>query len=241
MGKYYLYRHVRVDSNSVFYIGIGSKRSENNYSRAYSKNNRNVWWVNITNITDYIVDILFESNDRSEIERKEIEFISLYGRKDLGNGTLCNLTDGGEGAMNTIISKDTRLKHSIRSKGNKYRMGTKQSVETRALMSLNRTGEKHPMYNKKHKPETIQKFRIAQLGSIKSENTKKKHKERSLLPNQCNRKPCGLIDTLSNEYWEAISIIELSKICPISRDTLKKLKVGKSVSIKNKKYKFINL
>lgn len=25
-GKYYLYRHIRLDTNEVFYVGIGTKR-----------------------------------------------------------------------------------------------------------------------------------------------------------------------------------------------------------------------
>ena len=47
-GKYYLYRHIRLDKNEPFYIGIGTKVNKKSflkvtseYVRAYSKTRRN--------------------------------------------------------------------------------------------------------------------------------------------------------------------------------------------------------
>lgn len=110
-GKHYLYRHIRLDTGEPFYIGIGKKlenhkqtvRSE--YSRAYQKRSRNEFWKNIINKTDYEVEILLESDNYDFIRQKEIEFVSLYGRRDLGKGTLVNLSDGGEGANMSEITK----------------------------------------------------------------------------------------------------------------------------------------
>lgn len=65
----------------------------------------------------------------------EEEAISKFGRRDLGLGTLLNLTDGGDGAKGAILSDDHRLKLSQALKG---RIVT---PETRALMSKVRTGE----------------------------------------------------------------------------------------------------
>jgi len=98
----YLYRHIRLDKNEPFYIGIGS---DDNYDRANSKNSRNPHWTNITNITDYEIDIMLEDLSWEQACKKEREFIAFYGRKDLGLGTLSNLTDGGEGLSNP--SNDT--------------------------------------------------------------------------------------------------------------------------------------
>jgi hypothetical protein len=51
-GKYYLYRHIRIDNGQPFYIGIGSKIYKQNksfstlrseYSRAYTKYGRNIY------------------------------------------------------------------------------------------------------------------------------------------------------------------------------------------------------
>ncbi len=92
----YLYRHVRLDKNEVFYIGIGSDR---NFKRAYEKTNRNRYWKNTVNKSAYEVEILLEDLTWEEACKKEVEFIILYGRSDLGIGTLCNLTNGGEGVL----------------------------------------------------------------------------------------------------------------------------------------------
>lgn len=116
MFKFYIYTHTRKDSQEIFYVGIGTKYTytggnTNIYSRAYSKN-RNIFWKRIVEKTDYTIDIIFESNSYEEIKNKEIELIKLYGRRDLGLGTLCNLTDGGEGTINYIRPESSRKKLS---------------------------------------------------------------------------------------------------------------------------------
>jgi hypothetical protein len=92
----YLYRHIRLDKNEPFYIGIGSDEYKN-CERAYSKFYRNKHWNNITNIASYEVEIIAEDLTWEEACKKEIEFIKLYGRSDLKLGTLVNMTDGGDG------------------------------------------------------------------------------------------------------------------------------------------------
>jgi len=113
-GKYYLYRHIRLDKNEPFYIGVGTKKNNKKWedNKIYLRSNvsigRNITWNRIVAKTEYAVDILLESDDRHFVLKKEIEFIKLYGRIDLCTGTLCNFTDGGEGALN--ISKDSIIK-----------------------------------------------------------------------------------------------------------------------------------
>lgn len=114
--KYYLYQHIREDLDSVFYIGIGTKAKKHTnahnkeYSRAYSKGSRNNFWHNVVSHTDYKVEILMESDDYEIVKKVEIALIKQYGRRDLGEGNLVNLTDGGDGSINVIISDKTRLK-----------------------------------------------------------------------------------------------------------------------------------
>ena len=117
----YVYRHIRLDKNVPFYIGIGK---DNTYKRAYvnSKDKRSQFWHNIAN-NGYEVEILMDNLTWEQACEKEKEFISIYGRRDLGKGTLVNMTDGGEGAIN--ISKEA--KESIRKK----LTGRKQSEETK--------------------------------------------------------------------------------------------------------------
>jgi len=119
-GKYYLYRHIRLDKNEPFYIGVGTKRSGNTfiqkYIRAYCKHDKRKIWKGIVSRTEYVVEIIMESNSRDFLLEKEKEFIGLYGRIDIKTGTLSNLTDGGEGTMNK--SREQLDKELITRKNN---------------------------------------------------------------------------------------------------------------------------
>ena len=89
-----VYRHRRLDTFEVFYIGIGKTEK-----RAYSKKNRNKWWKNIILKTEYSVEIIIEDISWKEAQEVEVLLISEYGRRDLGLGNLVNLTNGGEGTQ----------------------------------------------------------------------------------------------------------------------------------------------
>jgi hypothetical protein len=104
LGKHYLYQHIRLDTNEPFYIGIGTKYNHRkDYTRAKARGKqRNKIWRAITQRVDYIVEILFECDDYDFIKRKEVELIIQYGQIIKNNGTLCNLTDGGEGTKGHI-------------------------------------------------------------------------------------------------------------------------------------------
>jgi hypothetical protein len=132
----YLYRHIRIDKNVPFYIGIGS---DEKFIRAYNKHRRNQKWFNIVAKTDYKVQIVLMDISLDEAKEKEIEFIKLYGRSDKGEGTLCNLTDGGEGNPGRIVSDEVREKQSIRLKG------IKMSEEFKQKRREYMTGRKMPL------------------------------------------------------------------------------------------------
>jgi hypothetical protein len=142
--KHYLYRHIRLDKDEPFYIGIGTKqfrshphmRSE--YRRAYETSRKeSLIWNKIVNKTDYEVEILFESNDYEFIKQKEREFIKLYGRINNKTGCLANLTDGGDGTIGYIPSKQQVEEHRL------YMIGRKQSEETIQKRFKSREGYKH--------------------------------------------------------------------------------------------------
>jgi hypothetical protein len=99
----YLYRHIRLDKQEVFYLGIGS---DENYERANSTNNRNQYWHNIAK-NGYEVEIVLDNLTWEEACEKEKELIKLYGRKDLNEGTLVNMTDGGEGILGLKHTEET--------------------------------------------------------------------------------------------------------------------------------------
>jgi hypothetical protein len=112
----YVYRHIRLDTNQPFYIGVGL--TDDNFFRARQASKRNKHWKNIANKSSFRVDILFSEIPADEALKKEIEFISIYKRIEDG-GTLCNVTLGGEGTLgvkpkNVVpifgISKDNEVK-----------------------------------------------------------------------------------------------------------------------------------
>ena len=109
----YVYRHIRKDKDQVFYIGIGTD-NKGKYTRAFSKN-RNRYWKRIVDKTNYEVEILFDDITKEEALSKEVEFIQIYGRGDLGLGTLCNLTDGGEGVTNMSEEGKEKLREIRRN------------------------------------------------------------------------------------------------------------------------------
>lgn len=118
----YLYRHIRLDKNIPFYIGIGENK-DGGYSRAFDKQNRrrnSSIWKRIVAKTEYEVEILLDEISWEEACKKEKEFIKLYGRINIGTGILANMTDGGEGAVNMRHSEESKKKMSEKRRGIKY-------------------------------------------------------------------------------------------------------------------------
>ena len=187
----YVYRHIRLDKNEPFYIGIGSDAT---YQRANSKKGRNKIWNDIVSKTDYEVEILCDKLNWENACIKEIEFINLYGRIDKHNGCLSNLTDGGEGVLGIIPSDETKRKLSLKIKGCKHtkeaikkikesskrpcseekkqkislsNKGRKLTIEQRNKLSISSTGKKLSV-------ETKEKLRVANTGKKYSLETREK-------------------------------------------------------------------
>jgi hypothetical protein len=145
----YLYRHIRLDKNEVFYIGIGS---DNYYKRAKSNKYRNTYWNNIVNKTNYEIEILFDDLDKDKVIEKEIEFILLYGRKDLGLGTLVNMTNGGDGINGFKHSDESKLKIS------KFQKNRVQSEEARKKISESKLGKKRGIVHTEESKKKISEY-----------------------------------------------------------------------------------
>lgn len=157
---HYVYLH-KTTEGLPFYIGIGTKQFGDHqstckkYGRAYSKTGRTQFWHRIVKKHGITIEILVESNDYEYIKAQEIFFISKFGRRDKKKGTLCNLTDGGDGTIGTVFSED-RIKKmseigkmiylagkspfskegfyeesSLRMKGNQYAKGVKLTQDRR--------------------------------------------------------------------------------------------------------------
>jgi hypothetical protein len=93
-------------------IGINSKTCERAYRKHGSK-----WWKKIVSKTEYRIDILHEDISWEKACEEEIRLIKLHGRRDLGMGTLVNMTDGGEGTLGRIKSAEEIEKISGKNNG----------------------------------------------------------------------------------------------------------------------------
>jgi len=146
----YVYRHIRLDKNQPFYIGIGSDLQ---YKRAFEKTRRSIFWNKIINKTLYSVEILFDNISNEFAKEKEKEFIKLYGRIDEKTGILCNLTNGGDGINGYIFTKEHKEKLSIAAKKRivsenqkeklrKYRLEKKFTIEQKEKLKNAKKGIK---------------------------------------------------------------------------------------------------
>ena len=180
----YLYRHIRLDKNEPFYIGIGT---DNKFQRANSKENRNKFWHRIVNKTKYEVEILFFDLTRDEAKIKEIEFIKLYGKKINKTGCLSNITDGGDGNSGNKHTEEAKRKIGEANKYKDYSKRNKSYMQTKEYkdkVSKINTGRKMPdsmrektslrMKNRILSESQKDKLRKLRLGSKASDETKEK-------------------------------------------------------------------
>lgn len=124
--NYSVYRHRRLDNNQIFYVGIAKYNT-----RPYDKILRSNFWKNITNKTNYTIEIIAKNLDKESAIDLEIFLIQEYGRINNKTGILCNMTDGGEGRFNSKHSEKTLLK--LRN----AKLNKKLSIKTKEKMSKN--------------------------------------------------------------------------------------------------------
>jgi len=103
MNNFYVYRYIRLDNNTPFYVGKGKGY------RASRIESHNKYCKNIAKKFGYIVEYIIENISENLAFAKEAEFISLY--KSLGYCE-ANFSSGGEGASGIVVSEETRKKLS---------------------------------------------------------------------------------------------------------------------------------
>lgn len=125
----YVYRHIRLDKNVPFYIGICRNGKDTNFARAYNCNRyqRNKIWFRIYSKTKIEVEILFDDVSEEFAKAKEIEFISLY-KRIIDGGTLANLTLGGDGVKGFKNPKLAERNKTGIWKGKKHTQETKMKM-----------------------------------------------------------------------------------------------------------------
>jgi hypothetical protein len=133
VNNFYVYAHVRNDTNTIFYIGKGKDK------RAWSKSRtrRNSYWHNVVNKAGYTVVLLKQRLDEVTAFAEEIRLIQVF--KAFGH-TLTNMTDGGEGASNP--NQETREKIAQKLRG---RIGPNKgkimSDEQKERISISKKGQ----------------------------------------------------------------------------------------------------
>ena len=139
MNNFYIYRHIRLDKNTPFYVGKGTNR------RAFVKAGRNIYWQNIADKYGFRVEIIIDDLSEQEALEKEQYFIEFY--KNIG---VCeaNITLGGEGTVGLKHSDIAKSKISKSMKG-KYigKIHTKKSKHNMSLGSIGQKGSKGIKHN----------------------------------------------------------------------------------------------
>lgn len=154
--KYYVYRHIRLDTEQPFYVGCGSCSTYKGHDRtwfhrAYAKKGRSPQWLAIINQTEYEVEIIFQCDDKETAIKKEAEFIKLYGRIDIGTGTLVNQSDSCDGNFSpqrlrllSKIHKGRRVAEEVRDRISKSQIGKKMPESHREKMREIKKGSRLP-------------------------------------------------------------------------------------------------
>jgi hypothetical protein len=218
----YTYGHKRLDKNEFFYIGIGS---DTNHERANKKNQRTKYWHNIVNKADYEVIIIEDNLSWEEACEREKYWIKFYGRKDLQEGNLVNLTDGGEGTIGIKRGESYKIKQRA------AQCGRKLSDETRRKISEAKKGKKH----KPHSEETKQKIRESKIGTKRTTEQRKKMSIAHIgLQNGDKNGMFG--KSHSEETKQKISIAKTGKKHknPMSEETKKRISIAKTGKKLNK-------
>lgn len=163
---FYVYMHVKCSDGVPFYVGKGkNKRYSNHFDR-------NVFWKRTAK--KYGVKVIIYRDGLQEWAAFELEqdIIALHGRRNIGTGSLCNLSDGGEGQSGYIPSHESNKKRSEKLKGrvlsesHKKKIGDKNrrrklTEDTKKKLSDSRkgrfAGENHPLFGVKKSKESIEK------------------------------------------------------------------------------------
>lgn len=192
----YVYQHIRLDTNEVFYVGIGSDK---NYKRANWSYGRSKFWKSVAK-NGFKVIITHDKIDFESCKKVEVSLIKFYGRRDIGTGILVNMTDGGDGVLRMKVTEEQRIANSERKKG------TKVSEETKEKLRIAMTGR---VYSE----DAIKKMSTAAIGNKKGLGHKKtdevkriiSEKNKGRIVSEINKVKISLFHT--GKHWNSKGVL----------------------------------
>jgi hypothetical protein len=218
----YVYIHhrndIQDDYESVFYVGIGTNK------RVFQTLSRNRFWKNIVKKHGFTGFIIKDDLTWEEACSIEKDLIKFYGRKDLGLGNLCNLTDGGDGQLGCYPSEQTKEKMRKNNKHTQSFLGKKLTEEHRKNISKGNMGKKmspESILKMKEGQKIVNSFVQTRINKSNAQKGKKLSEEHKLKISQKN-KGKGIGKIMSEETRKKISFIHKNKI--ISEETRIKLR-----------------
>jgi hypothetical protein len=132
MSTYYTYRYTDPARNEVIYIGKGKNRRA--YQHLTSKK-QHPFMQRLAKMkregVEPIIDFIAQGVDEEFAHFVEEEAIALHGRKNLGQGTLLNLTNGGEteSGIKRLTQRDVARPDEVREKIRATMTGVPHSEE----------------------------------------------------------------------------------------------------------------
>lgn len=145
---FYIYIHIKRTTGEPFYVGKGKGY------RAQDKNNRNKFWHNIVKKHGYDIVILKDNIDEVTAFILEEYWIKFIGRRDLNNGTLVNMSDGGDGEAGKVLSIEHKAKIAKAHEGKTCADTTKYKISIANKDKPHKPGRKYSKH-KKHKEHTF--------------------------------------------------------------------------------------
>lgn len=167
-GKY-IYDDLEFDFEPI-YVGKGNSNRPNRHKYLYKKYNTRFYskiqsiFESSNKLPDYIIH---KSNlTEDEANNLEVELIKKIGRIEY-DGTLTNLSDGGEGQSGWKMSDEAKLKKSISMTG---KILGPHSEETRNNISKSKIGKPSTKKGTKMSKESKEKMSLAKKGKYLGED-----------------------------------------------------------------------